>query len=560
METALNEGVVLAFDFVRDERGVHSPQALATCTPYGEDARVCPEVFLNMRSPILPPVGARPVAVFEAMEAMVCLGELRCTLPSALIDLRHEFHNETNGHPLPGKRDLPGALLALGCLGAAPRQSAPSSSNKNAGQRALARAVASSRVLQRLLPRLTKHALLRGECAKARALMHRRGIPIDVQAHQFLLRNKERLSRHFIETHPEVARFYEGEVFKRHRVDEAASGCSDPWPRTETGQVKVTKDVLASRVKSTPWADSLEKVQKLRGMVQRYDLFVGSDGRARSVLEQSWTKTGRDINSSTREIFGLPPCYRRLITPGPGMGVGYVDYSNQDLGSAAGLSNDPEMLAAYRSGDPYMQLARQSGVVPADATRETHPKVRGQFKIVSLGVLYGMGRERMADNAGITEAKASQILNYHRQIFRVFWEWILSVTDFAQLARNLFSPFGTLLRVTDDTSVPTIQNFPIQSAGADMLHLACVELMNRGVGVCATAHDAVLIEAPIDELEDQVLVTRRAMEDASEIVLANLRLGTEAEVFFHPDTLRDPRGDKSWEQLQHAARALGGRL
>ena len=79
-----------------------------------------------------------------------------------------------------------------------------------------------------------------------------------------------------------------------------------------------------------------------------------------------------------------------MIEPSPGHGLAYVDFEQQEFGIAAALSNDPAMLAAYRSGDPYLEFARQAGVVPSDATKTSHPAERELFKLCALGVQYGM--------------------------------------------------------------------------------------------------------------------------------------------------------------------------
>ena len=47
-------------------------------------------------------------------------------------------------------------------------------------------------------------------------------------------------------------------------------------------------------------------------------------------------------------------------------------YAQQELFIAAVLSNDPNMIEAYQSGDPYLAFAKLAGAVPADATKETH--------------------------------------------------------------------------------------------------------------------------------------------------------------------------------------------
>ena len=60
-------------------------------------------------------------------------------------------------------------------------------------------------------------------------------------------------------------------------------------------------------------------------------------------------------------------------------------------GIAAALSDDPNMIEAYLSGDAYLAFAKQAHAVPENATKETHRSVRDQFKQCVLGVQYGIG-------------------------------------------------------------------------------------------------------------------------------------------------------------------------
>ena len=69
----------------------------------------------------------------------------------------------------------------------------------------------------------------------------------------------------------------------------------------------------------------------------------------------------------------------------------YIDWSQQEFGIAAALSGDKLMKEAYASGDPYLTFAKQAKAVPNDATKESHPEERDQYKGCTLAVQYGMG-------------------------------------------------------------------------------------------------------------------------------------------------------------------------
>ena len=44
----------------------------------------------------------------------------------------------------------------------------------------------------------------------------------------------------------------------------------------------------------------------------------------------------------------------------------------------------------------------------------------------------------------------------------------------------------------------------MQANGAEILRLACCYMIEAGIRVCAPVHDAVLIEAPIRKIEEEI--------------------------------------------------------
>ena len=89
----------------------------------------------------------------------------------------------------------------------------------------------------------------------------------------------------------------------------------------------------------------------------------------------------------------------------------------------------------------------------------------------------------------------------------------------------------------------------MQANGAEMLRLACCLVTERGIRVCAPVHDAVLIEAPLDELAQTVVATEECMRLASSIVLGDFELRTEAKLVRYPDRYMDERGLQMWETV-----------
>ena len=298
---------------------------------------------------------------------------------------------------------------------------------------------------------------------------------------------------------------------------------------------------------------SLSPLRELRhslGKLQLQNIQAAADDRARVNLSPFSSKTGRNQPSNSRYIFGSSVWLRGLIKPQPGWGVAYIDWSQQEFGIAAALSGDRAMLQAYHSGDPYLEFAKQAGLVPPEATKQTHPQQRKLCKAAVLAVQYGMGAESLANSINEPVQMGRELLANHKRTFPIFWEWSQGVQDFAHLHLKLWTVFGWNLKVGRDANTRSLANFPMQANGAEILRLACCYMVEAGIRVCAPIHDAVLIEAPLDILGEQITLARELMARASRDVLEGFELNTDVEIFRYPARYCDAdRGKEFWEMV-----------
>ena len=82
-----------------------------------------------------------------------------------------------------------------------------------------------------------------------------------------------------------------------------------------------------------------------------------------------------------------------------------------------------------------------------------------------------------------------------------------------------------------------------------MLRLAACFATEQGIEVCALIHDAVLIAAPLDQLDHDIERMRTAMAKASRLVLDGFELRTDVNVIRYPDRYQDPRGAVMWDRV-----------
>jgi DNA polymerase I-like protein with 3'-5' exonuclease and polymerase domains len=288
------------------------------------------------------------------------------------------------------------------------------------------------------------------------------------------------------------------------------------------------------------------------------DLAVGRDGRNRTLLSAFRSRTGRNQPSNAMFIFGPSVWLRGLVRPGEGRALAYVDWEQQEFGIAAALSRDPAMLAAYESGDPYLAFGIQAGSIPPGATKATHAVERERFKACALGVQFAMGAASLARRLGAPECADRHLLRLHRETYVRFWRWADAAVDRAILRGELQTAFGWTVRVDGAANTRSLRNFPMQANGAEMLRLACCLATERGVEVCAPMHDVLLVEGPLEAIDEVVAATREAMREASEVVLGGSPLRAEARVVRWPDRYADERGRAMWDRVMGLLGAEGG--
>jgi len=407
-----------------------------------------------------------------------------------------------------------------------------------------------ARLLPKMLPRIDlPRALHRGRYMRAAARIESVGVPIDTQTHLSLTTNWSAIQDRLIECIDGPYNVFEGRTFKAERWGAWLAANNISWPRLASGALALDDDTFREMSRSFPQVAPMRELRVSLSRMRLADLAVGRDGRNRCLLSAFRARTGRNQPSNAKFIFGPAVWLRGLIKPDRDHGLAYIDWSQQEFGIAAALSGDAVMLAAYESGDPYLTFAKQAGAVPEWATKRTHHSIREQFKACALAVQYGMGAESLGQRIGQSPSHARELLRLHREMYRTFWRWSDGAVDYAQLQGQLFTVFGWVLHVGPRTNTRSLRNFPMQANGAEMLRLACCLATEQGIHVCAPVHDAILIEAPLAELEDAAMAAQRAMATASRVVLTGVELRSDVDLIRWPDRYSDERGRTMWQTV-----------
>jgi hypothetical protein len=498
------------------------------------------------------PFDTGPDALFVAFYAPAELGcflQLGWELPAAVLDLFAEHRAETNGlrlaHPKPNS-----LLGVLSMHGLARMEDAEKTAGRVLvlGQSSWSAAeieqtlhyctgdvLQTEALLQRMAGRIDwPRARWRARYAAAVARMEHTGVPIDAPLYEQLADHWPELKARLVAAVDADFGVYDGTTFKEDRFAGWLVQHGIPWPRYPTGRLMLDKDTFRERTLAYPVLGALHELRRTLGLLRLTDLVVGRDARNRCMLSPFATVTGRNAPSNTKFIFGAAKWLRGLIRPPEGYGLAYLDWSAQEFAIAAALSGDERMMADYLAGDPHIGFARAAKLVPADATKASHPAIRERCKTTNLGVLYGMKAQGLAARLGLARTDAEELLRMHRGIYRKFWAWSDATVSTALMQREIRTAFGWRMHVTSGTKGGTLLNWPMQSHGSDMLRGAAIAATEAGLTVAAPVHDAMLIEAPLDRLEADVEAMRAIMEQASACVTGGLTVRVDADLVRYP--------------------------
>ena len=89
----------------------------------------------------------------------------------------------------------------------------------------------------------------------------------------------------------------------------------------------------------------------------------------------------------------------------------------------------------------------------------------------------------------------------------------------------------------------------MQANAAEMLRLACILMHEKRINVCAPVHDALLIEAQENQIDEAVEVAKTCMEEASAILLNCFKLASDAKVIRIPERFHEDSGQPFWDRV-----------
>lgn len=305
---------------------------------------------------------------------------------------------------------------------------------------------------------------------------------------------------------------------------------SGNFPNTETGQVCTSDRYLKAREHVHPAIRLIRQYRKVRVLANDpavAGLIQGADGRVHADFVVLGADSGR-TQSRTPNLMGIGRPFRPLIRAADGYGIGDVDLSQIEIGIAAAVFRDEQMISDFNTGDVYVAQAKRilTGEIPPEDLKlsdvefkRKHKNLRDRCKPLALGIIYGKTPFGIAADLRISQSEARRLWDAFSDQYRKLCDGMVDAREqsicrgYAYISglRRFHNRRGT----ANSHEKRGLGNSYVQGTAALVFFDAGNRLRRLyrqlGARLIVPVHDAFVFEAPLGCLQEAADLTRRVM-------------------------------------------------
>ena len=270
----------------------------------------------------------------------------------------------------------------------------------------------------------------------------------------------------------------------------------DKPKKTKTGQYVTSEEVLQSLESKNPIVRNILNYRGMKKLLSTYidalpKLINPRTGHIHTSFNQALTATGR-LSSSDPNLQNIPVRtddgkeIRKCFIPEEGCLFFSADYSQIELRIMAHLSEDENMMEAFREGhDIHRATAAKIWHVDIDKVTDAQRK---KAKQANFGIIYGITTYGLAQRMDIPNGEAKELIEGYFRTFpkvQAYMEHAKEVARAKGYAETLFHRRRYLADINSRNA--TVRGFaernainaPIQGTEADIIKVAMVRIWER---------------------------------------------------------------------------------
>ena len=270
----------------------------------------------------------------------------------------------------------------------------------------------------------------------------------------------------------------------------------DKPKKTKTGQYVTSEEVLQSLESKSPIVRNILNYRGMKKLLSTYidalpKLINPRTGHIHTSFNQALTATGR-LSSSDPNLQNIPVRtddgkeIRKCFIPEDGCLFFSADYSQIELRIMAHLSEDENMMEAFREGhDIHRATAAKIWHVDIDKVTDAQRK---KAKQANFGIIYGITTYGLAQHMDIPNGEAKELIEGYFRTFPKVQAYMEHAKEEARAkgyAETLFHRRRYLADINSRNA--TVRGFaernainaPIQGTEADIIKVAMVRIWER---------------------------------------------------------------------------------
>jgi len=273
---------------------------------------------------------------------------------------------------------------------------------------------------------------------------------------------------------------------------------------------------------------TLWKIIRLSGDKLFTGELIGADGRLHPDHRQLGTETGRNA-MRWPNVGGLGRALRPLVVPESGFAIGEVDLSQIEVGIAAAVYNDPDLISMFNGQDVYVAMAKRfyadkltpvQTSLPDQKFKKQCSRHRDKMKTYTLAIIYGVTAIGLSAQLAISKIRAEKERDRFLQMFPKLTHALQEAAAYGAIRGCAYLCSG-LRRYRGRNGHPShwernwLINTPVQGSAGVVFKVAGNRLRLRyehyGAKIILPMHDAFVFECPKKRLQTVAEITAEVM-------------------------------------------------
>ena len=313
---------------------------------------------------------------------------------------------------------------------------------------------------------------------------------------------------------------------------------TDSPKKTKSGQYSTSEEVLSKLAKDHQVVREVLEWRSLQKLINTYvdalpKQINSISNRIHAVFNQAVAATGR-LSSNNPNLQNIPIRSKRgrlirkaFVCEDSNYVMLSADYSQIELRVIASLSEDPNMISAFKNNED-IHSSTASKVFNIDISDVTSEQ-RSNAKTVNFGIIYGVSAFGLSNQTSLNRSESKDLIESYFNAYPMLKTYISNQINFARengyvetvlSRRRYLRDINSRNPILRGAAERNAVNAPVQGSAADIIKIAMINIQKIITSsklksrMLVQVHDELIFEIHKSELEKMKNIVKDEMENA----------------------------------------------